>query len=271
MRRPQPGHFRVPDALRQPGAVDEIRQEQGSQVAHGLSSVCREPVPGGASGIVQCRRAGTATQPPLPGEWDWVPNRVPGYPSLHGTTSPRHRLRLRRGLPVVRHRPRVVRAGARAPGRRGGGEAPLRALRAQPRHGARGRRDGSPTSCASTAARPEQVREAQARIRERGAAVGFAFGEAQARVEHLRRAPDAALGRARGPRPRAQAGAAPRLSRRRPQPGRGGRARRAGRRRRAGCLAGEGDRRRRRVRGRGARARTPTGGSGASRPCRPWS
>ena len=83
---------------------------------------------------------------------------------------------------------------------------------------------------------------------ERGAAVGFTFGERAARLEHLRRAPAAALGRPRGPRTaaRAEAGAAEGLPRRGAQPRRARRAARAGRRRRPG----------RRARARGARQRT---------------
>ena len=41
MRRPQPGHLRIADAQRQPGAVDDIGEQQGAQGAHRTRSARR--------------------------------------------------------------------------------------------------------------------------------------------------------------------------------------------------------------------------------------
>ena len=61
--------------------------------------------------------------------------------------------------------------------RRGRGRAALRAVRAQPDDAARRRGHRPSTSRASTARSPEQLAQNRAVLRERGAAVGFAFGE----------------------------------------------------------------------------------------------
>ena len=70
-------------------------------------------------------------------------------------------------------------------------------------------------------AAPEQLARNRAALRERGAAVGFEFGERPLDMEHLRRASPAALGRARGPGPAAgpEACAAHRLPRPAENPG----------------------------------------------------
>jgi hypothetical protein len=129
-----------------------------------------------------------------------------------------HRLRLRRDLPLVRDR--AARAGGsdRPPGRRAKGRTAPAAVRAESGHPDGGRAD-------------RRLRSAQARRRCRraGGAAGVHpparrrgrphAGRAHPRLQHLRRAPAAGLGRPAWPGARAQARAAAALPRAWREPG----------------------------------------------------
>nr|GEU28655.1 hypothetical protein [Tanacetum cinerariifolium] len=143
---------------------------------------------------------------------------------------------------MVRHRPEIAAAGARRHRRRRRHHAALPAVRAEPEHGARraghrrtpDRKIRFHARAAGTGARHDP------RARRRGG-LQFRHGQARPHLQHVRRPPPAALGRARRQAKGPEAGAARRLlhQRRRPELARaaGARGGRRGPRRRR-CAGG---------------------------------
>src|SRR5262252_5020618 len=112
---------------------------------------------------------------------------------------------------MVCDRTELARTGARAARRHGAGRTRLAAVRAEPRHGTRGRRDralrGAQVRLHSATTRRATGPDTPARCRS-----GLLVWPADARVQHVRCTPVAALGAPRGTAASTQARAACGLS-----------------------------------------------------------